>query len=121
MIARVFWKKRKLNTIQELDIITITPQDEWLHNRMYILMEHDKVILLSNDEWFHDRTMDAAQKLIREGIVTASTFQTVMNSQKKVVEPYQAVSEEHVQLLHNDCSHWFLSFCSKVPYKFAIA
>ena len=28
VIGRVFWKKRKLNTIQDLGIITDTPQDE---------------------------------------------------------------------------------------------
>ena len=112
VIGRVFWKIRKLNTIQDLDMITDTPQDEWLHNRMYILMEQDKAILLSKDEWLNDRIMDAAQKLICEEIGTAFTFQTVLNSQKKVVEPYRAVSEEHVQLLHDGCNHWFLGFYS---------
>ena len=105
VIGRVFWKKRKLNTIQDLDIITDTPQDEWLHNRIYILMEQDKAILLSKDEWLNDRIMDPAQKLICEEIGTTSTFQTVLNSQKKVVEPYRAVSEEYVQLLHDGCNH----------------
>ena len=81
-------------------------------DRMYILMEQDKAILLSKDEWLNDRIMIAAQKLICEEIGTASTFQIVLNSQKKVVEPYRAVSEEHVQLLHDGCNHWFLSFSS---------
>ena len=112
VIGRVFWKKRKLNTIQDLDIITDMPQDQWLHNRMYILIEQDKAILLSKDEWLNDRIMDPAQKLIYDEIGTASTFQTVLNSQKKVVKPYRAVSEEHVQLLYDGCNHWFLSFCS---------
>ena len=93
MIARVFWKKRKLNTIQELDIITDTPQYEWLHNRIYILMEQEKATLLSNDKWLNDHIMDAAQKLICEEIGTTSPFQTVLNSQKKVVKPYEAVSK----------------------------
>ena len=79
---------------------------------MYMLIEQGKAILLSKDEWLNDRIMDTAQKLICEEIRTASTFQTVLNSQKKVVEPYRAVSEEHVQLLHDGCNHWFLSFCS---------
>ena len=68
VIGRVFWKKRKLNTIQDLDIITDTTQYEWLHNRVYILMEQDKAILLSKDEWLNDHIMDAAQKLICEEI-----------------------------------------------------
>ena len=75
-------------------------------------MEQDKAILLTKDECLNDRIMDAVQKLICEEIGTASTFQTVLNSQKKVVEPYRAVSEQHVQLLHDGCNHWFLSFCS---------
>ena len=75
-------------------------------------MEKDKAILLSKDEWLNDRIMDAAQKLICEEIGTTATFQAMLNSQKKVIEPYRAVSEEHVQLLHDGCNHWFLSFCS---------
>ena len=57
--------------------------------------------------------MDAVQNVICEEIGTRSTFQTMLNSQKKVVEPYRAAFEEHVQLLHDACNHWFLSFCSK--------
>ena len=31
---------------------------------------------------------------------------------KKDVEPYRAVYEEHIQLLHDVRNHWILSFCS---------
>ena len=56
--------------------------------------------------------MDAAQKLVCEEIGTPLTFQTVLNCQKRDVEPYQAVYEEHIQLLHECRNHWILSFCS---------
>ena len=56
--------------------------------------------------------MYAAQKFICEEIGTPFTFQTVLNSQKKDVEPYRTVYEEHIQLLHNGHNHWILSFCS---------
>ena len=59
--------------------------------------------------------MDAAQKLICEKIGTSFTFQTVLNSEKKDVETYRAVYEEHVQLLHDGRNHWILSFCSNGP------
>ena len=36
----------------------------------------------------------------------------MLNSQKKDVEPYRAVYEEHIQLLHDGRNHWILSFCS---------
>ena len=45
-----------------------SPQDEWLHNRLYILTQTDKDILLSKDEWLNDKLMDAAQKLVCEEI-----------------------------------------------------
>ena len=51
-------------------------------------------------------------KLICEEIGTPFTFQTVLNSQIKDVEPYRAVYEEHIQLLHDGRNHWILSFCS---------
>ena len=92
-------------------VIDVHP-DEWLHNRMYILTQKDKEVLLSKDEWLNDQLMDAAQKLICEEIRTPFTFQTVLNSQEKDVDPYRAVYEEHIQLLHDGRNHWILNFCS---------
>ena len=77
---------------------------------MYILRQKDKEVLLSKDEWLNDQLTDAAQKLIRDKIGTPFTFQKVLNSQKKDVEPYRAVYEEHIQLLHDGRNHWILSF-----------
>ena len=84
VIARVFWKKRKLNTIQELDI-TDTPQDEWLHNRIYILMAQDKAILLSKGEWINDRMMDAVQKLICDEIGPRLLFRQCLTPKRKLL------------------------------------
>ena len=96
VIDRVFWKeKKKVNTIQEPDMVIDAHPDEWLHDRMYILTEKDKEVLLSKDEWLNDQLMDAAQNLICEEIGTPFTFQTVLNSQKKFVEPCRAVYEKH--------------------------
>ena len=77
---------------------------------MHILRQKDKEVLLSKDEWLNDQLTDAAQKLIRDKIGTPFTFQKVLNSQKKDVEPYRAVYEEHIQLLHDGRNHWILSF-----------
>ena len=113
VIDRIFWKeKKKVNTIQESDMVIDAHPDEWLHNRMYILTQKDKEVLLSKDEWLNDQLMDAVQKLICEEIGTPFTFQTVLNSQEKDVDPYRALYEEHIQLLHDGRNHWILSFCS---------
>ena len=98
-----------MNTIQVSDMVIDAHPDEWLHNRMYILTQKDKEVLLSKDEWPNDQSMDAAQKLICEEIGIPFTFQTVLNSQKKDVEPYRAVDEEHIQLLHDGRNHWILN------------
>ena len=44
-------------------------------------------------------------KNLCEEIETPFTFQTVLNSQQKDVEPYRAVYEEHIQLLHDGRNH----------------
>ena len=56
--------------------------------------------------------MDAAQKLICKEIGTDESFQSVLNSEKKTIDPFHPVSHEQVQLLHDGVNHWFLSFCS---------
>ena len=56
--------------------------------------------------------MDAAQKLICKEIGTDESYQSVLNSEKKTIDPFHPVSQEHVQLLHDGANHWFLSFCS---------
>ena len=56
--------------------------------------------------------MDAAQKLICKEIGTDESYQSVLKSEKKTLDPFHPVSQEHVQLLHDGANHWFLSFCS---------
>ena len=84
----------------------------WLRNDLYFLKQEDEQILLSNNAWLNDRIMDAAQKLICKEIGTMDSYQSVLNSERKTENPYQPVSQEHVQLLHDGSNHWFLSFCS---------
>ena len=55
--------------------------------------------------------MDAAQKLICKETGTDESYQSVLNSEKKTIDPFHPVSQEHVQLLHDGANHWFLSFC----------
>ena len=108
LIDRVFWRRSFPKTSQ----LPETESNEWLRNRLYILKQKDKDILISKDSWLNDNLMDAAQKLICQEIGTPLTFQTVLNSQKKDVEPFEAVNQEHIQLLHDGSNHWILSFCS---------
>ena len=56
--------------------------------------------------------MDAAQKLICKEIGTDESPKSVLNSGNKTIDPFHPVSQEDVQLLHDEANHWFLSFCS---------
>ena len=51
--------------------------------------------------------MDAAKKI---GI--DESYQSVLNSEKKTIDPFHPVSQEHIQLFHDRANHWFLNFCS---------
>ena len=101
-----------MNLLQQSDIINEVTEEPWLRNEMYILKKEDQHLLLSKDAWLDDRIMDAAQKLICKEIDTDESYQSVLNSEKKTIDPFHPVSQELVQLLHDGANHWFLSFCS---------
>ena len=101
-----------MNLLQQSDIIDEVTEKPWLRNELYILKKEDQHLLLSKDVWLNDRIMDAAQKLIYKEISTDESYQLVLNSEKKTIDPFHPVSQEHVQLLHDEANHWFLSFCS---------
>lgn len=73
----------------------------------YSLKYADQEVLFSKQEWLNDRIMHAAQKLIRRKIGVQSTFQSLRNSQKKIILPFEPVTQGHVQLLqfHQACNH----------------
>ena len=123
IIERAFWKQRQniqsVNLLQQSDVIDEVTEEPWLRNEMYILKKEDQHLLLSKDAWLNDRIMDAAQKLICKEIDTDESYQSVLNSEKKTIESFYPVSQEHVQLLHDGGNHWFLSFCSNGVYKSA--
>ena len=116
IIERAFWKQRQniqsVNLLQQSDIIGEVTEEPWLRNEMYILKKEDQHLLVSKDAWLNDRIMDAAQKFICKEIGTDESCQSVLNSEKKNIDPFHPVSQEHVQLLHDGANHWFLSFCS---------
>ena len=117
IIEHAFWKQRQniqsANLLQQSDIIDEVTEEPWLRNEMYILKEEDQHLLLSKDAWLNDRIMDATEKLICKEIGTDESYQSVLNSEKKTIDPFHTVSQEHVQLLHDGANHyWFLSFCS---------
>lgn len=78
-----------------------------IHNELYSLKKADQEVLFSKQEWLNDRIMHAAQKLIRRKIGVQSTFQSLRNSQKKIILPFEPVTQGHVQLLqfHQACNH----------------
>ena len=116
IIERAFWKQRQniqsVNLLQQSDIIDEVTEEPWLRIEMYILKKEDQHLLLSKDAWLNDRIMDAAQKLICKEIGTDESYQSVLNSEKKTIDPFHPLSQEHFQLLHDGANHWFLSFCS---------
>ena len=116
IIERAFWKQTQniesVNLLQQSDITDKVTEEPWLRNEMYILKKEDQHLLLSKDAWLNDCIMDAAQKLICTEIGTDESYQSVLNSEKKTIDPFHPASQEHVQLLHDGANHWFLSFCS---------
>ena len=116
IIERTFWKQREniqsVNLLQQSAIIDEVTEEPWLRNEMYILKKEEQHLLLSKDAWLNDRIMNTAQKLICKEISTDESYQSVLNSEKKTIDPFHPVSQEHVQLLHDGANHWFLSFCS---------
>ena len=116
IIERAFSKQRQnipsVNILQQSNIIDEVIEESWLRNEMHIVKKKDQHLLLSKDAWLNDRIMDAAQKLICQEIGTDESYQSVINFEKKAIDPFYPVSQEHVQLLHDGANHWFLSFCS---------
>ena len=56
--------------------------------------------------------MDTVQAQICKTLGTQGHYQRVLNCQKRV-KPQKAVTQEHVHLLQDDISHWFLSFLKR--------
>ena len=116
IIERAFWKQRQniqsVNLLQQSDIIDEVTEEPWLRNEMYILKKEDQHLLLSKYAWLNDRILDAAQKLICKEIGTDQSYHSVLNSEKKTIDPLHPVSQEQFLLLYDGANHWFLSFCS---------
>ena len=90
-----------MNLLQQSDKIDEVTEEPWLRNDMYILKKEDQHLLLSKDAWLNDRIMDVAQKLICKEICIEESYQSILNSEKKTIDPFHPGSEEHVQLLHD--------------------
>ena len=89
-----------MNILQQSDIIDEVTEEPWLRNEMYILKKEDQHLLLSKDAWLSDRIMDTAQKLICKEIGTDESYQSVLNSEKKTIDPFHPAFQEHVQAEH---------------------
>ena len=49
--------------------------------------------------------------LICKALRDERSYQSVLNTQRKVIIPFRPLNHDHIQLLHDGSSHWFLSFC----------
>ena len=94
-IERIFWKN---------------PKALWLKNDLYHLTWSDREVLESSDGLLNDQLMDAGQKLICKALSNLEAYQSVLNCQKQVRAPYNSVSVDHLQLLHDGGCHWLLAF-----------
>ena len=81
-----------------------------LHEHFYLKTE-DKNILLSSEALLNDRTIDAAQAIISKTLGIQGHYQSVLNCQNRI-KTYKAMTQEHIQLLHDGHNHCFLGFCS---------
>ena len=114
-ICKVYWKAIK-NPItikdEPSDAASNTDEQFWVCNELYYLKNEDAHILNSETAWLNDRIMDAVQRLICETLGEEDNYQSVLNTQKDAAIPFNPVYNDHIQLLHDGSSHWFLSFCS---------
>ena len=83
-----------------------------MRNDLYFLKNEDANILKSQTAWLNDCIMDVAQKLICITLGEEDDYQSVLNTQKNAAMSFNPVYNDHIQLLHDGGSHWFLSFCS---------
>ena len=114
-IRKVYWKSIK-NPIDVKDEasnkVPNTEEQFWVRNDLYFLKDEDANILKSQTTWLNDRIMDPAQKLICKTLGEEDNYQSVLNTQKNAAMPFNPVYNDHIQLLHDGGSYWFLSFCS---------
>ena len=104
-IDRIYWEssinKAVLVVADDKEYWMAKLDDFWLKNDLYKFKIEDKRILQSTDGCLKDRIMDAAQKLICKTLGTEDTYQSVLNCKKRDNVPYQHVSNDHIQLLHD--------------------
>ena len=112
LVRKVYWKKGNKDELPTESPDIIEESHFWIRNEQYFLKTADQKILQSRDTWLNDRIMDAAQKLICKTLGEEDNYQSVLNTQKNTAIPFQPVYQDHIQLLHDGGSHWFLSFCS---------
>ena len=114
-IRKVYWKSIKNPIAIKDEASNKAPNTEeqfWVCNDLYFLKNEDANILKSQTAWLNDRIMDAAQKLICKTLGEEDNYQSVLNTQKNATIPFNPIYNDHIQLLHDGGSHWFLSFCS---------
>ena len=59
--------------------------------------------------------LKVVEEFLRKKTYPEGTFKGIeklLNSEKKTIDPFHPVSQEHVQLLHDGANPWFLNFCS---------
>ena len=114
-IRKVYWKSIKNPIAIKDEASNKAPNTEehfWVRNDLYFLTNEDANILKSQTAGLNNRIMDAAQKLICKTLGEEDNYQSVLNTQKNAAIPFNPVYNDHIQLLHDGGSHWFLSFCS---------
>ena len=111
--CKIYWKSIKNPIAIKDEASNKAPNTEeqlWVRHELYFLKNEDANILKSQTAWLNDRIMDAAQKLICKTLGEEDNYQSVLNTQKNEAIPYNPVYNDHIQLLHDGGSHWFLSF-----------
>ena len=65
----------------------------------------------SESAWLNNNLMDSAQKLIYKSLGNLTSWQSILNWQRRGI-PFHKVGEEHFQLMHGGINYWLLLFNS---------
>ena len=120
MIHQIFYKTHtKVNSvvINKDQLFDFDSDDFWVHNDLCTLKNEDKNILTSKDArlvlWLYNWCRpETYLQSTRKWFLLTVNFKF---AGKKCKLPPRPVTQGNTQLLHDECHHWFLSFCSNSP------
>ena len=120
MIHQIFYKTHtKVNSvvINKDQLFDFDSDDFWVHNDLCTLKNEDKNILTSKDArlvlWLYNWCRpETYLQSTRKWFLLTVNFKF---ARKKCKLPSRPATQGNIQLLHDECHHWLLSFRSNSP------